>query len=148
MNINENIEDEKEIIETQWGVFTKQVAKRAMIAHLRASKLSLTSKCFKKKSRNRAFVFSRPSYANVRSLNVPKVNSIQAFTQVLVSNNFDETSNKNEQARMETPLSPFTAMRYFSDTQGKLIHSKWSRLVEIESQYIFVTCKFKKGSDQ
>ena len=79
---------------------------------------------------------------------MPKINSIQAFTQVLVTNNFDDTSTKNEQARMETPLSHYTSMRYFSDTQGKLIHSKWSGLVEIESQYIFVTCKFKKGSDQ
>ena len=38
-------------------------------------------------------------------LNMPKIKPIQAFTQVFVTNNFDDTSTKNEQARMETSLS-------------------------------------------
>ena len=49
---------------------------------------------------------------------MPKIKHIQAFTQVLVTNNFDDTSTKNEQARMETPLSHYTFMGYFQTLNG------------------------------
>ena len=42
MNINENIENEKETIKTQWGAITKQVAKRATIPRPRAINKSVT----------------------------------------------------------------------------------------------------------
>ena len=78
-------------------------------------------------------VISRQSNSNGSSLNVPKIKTILAFTQVLVTNNFDDTSIKIELARMETSLSHYMSMGYFSNTQGKLIRSKWFDLADIET---------------
>ena len=64
---------------------------------------------------------------------MPKIKTILAFTQVLGINNFDDTSTRNELARMETPLSHYMAMGYISDTQGKLIRSMWFDLADIET---------------
>ena len=101
MNINENIENEKVTIKTQWGAITKQVTKRATIARLRAINKSLTSKCFEKNSSRRAFFFSRPSNSNVRSLNMPKIKPIQAFTLVLVTNSYDDTIHQPNMNKLE-----------------------------------------------
>ena len=39
---------------------------------------------------------------------------------VLVTSNFEDDSNKNEQASMETPFSHYKSMGNFLDDQGQL----------------------------
>ena len=50
----------------------------------------------------------------------PKIELDRAFMPVLVINNFDDDSIKNERASMETPFSHYKSMRNFLDAQGQL----------------------------
>ena len=50
----------------------------------------------------------------------PKTELYRAFMPVLVSNNFDDDSIKNERASMETPFSHYKSMGNFLDAQGQL----------------------------
>ena len=52
-------------------------------------------------------------------MNVPEIKPLQA-THVLVTSNFVDDSFKNEQASLETSLSYYKSMGYFSDTQRQL----------------------------
>ena len=54
------------------------------------------------------------------SLIRPKIELDWAFMPVLVTNNFDDDSIKNEQASMETPFSHYKSMGNFLDVQGQL----------------------------
>ena len=49
----------------------------------------------------------------------PKIELKQAFMPVLVTNNFDDDSIKNEWASMETPYSHYKSMGNFFDPQGQ-----------------------------
>ena len=49
----------------------------------------------------------------------PKIELDWAFMPVLVTSNFDDKSNKNEQASMETPFSHYKSMGNFLDAQGQ-----------------------------
>ena len=64
--------------------------------------------------------FSGPSNSSVSSLNVPEIETLQAFTHVLDISSFDVDSIKKEQASMKTSLSHHKSMGSFSDTQGQL----------------------------
>ena len=50
----------------------------------------------------------------------PKIELDRAFMPVLVTNNFDDDSIKNERASMETPFSHYKSMGNFLDAQGQL----------------------------
>ena len=60
----------------------------------------------------RAIVFSGLSTSNVSRLNVPEIKPLVVFKHVLVT---------KEQASMETSLSHYNSLEYFSNTQGPLI---------------------------
>ena len=50
----------------------------------------------------------------------PKFKLDRPFMPVLVTNNFDDDSIKNEQASMEAPFAHYKSMGDFLDTQGQL----------------------------
>ena len=50
----------------------------------------------------------------------PEIKLVRAFMPVLVTDNFDDDSIKNEQASMETPFSHYKSMGNFLDAQGQL----------------------------
>ena len=50
----------------------------------------------------------------------PKIKLERAFMPVLVTSNFDDDSNKNKQASMETAFSHYKSMGNLSDAQGQL----------------------------
>ena len=50
----------------------------------------------------------------------PKIELDRAFMPVLGTSNFDDDSNKNEQASMETAFSHYKSMGNFLDAQGQL----------------------------
>ena len=50
----------------------------------------------------------------------PKIELDRAFMPVLVINNFDDDSIKNERASMETPFPHYKSMGNFLDPQGQL----------------------------
>ena len=50
----------------------------------------------------------------------PEIKLFQVFMPVLVTNNFDDDSIKNERASMETPVSHYKSTGIFLDTQGQL----------------------------
>ena len=50
----------------------------------------------------------------------PEINLAQAFMPVLITNNFDHDSIKNECASMETRLSDYKYDIFFLDAQGQL----------------------------
>ena len=52
-----------------------------------------------------------------------KIELDRAFMPVLVTNNFDDDSIKNERASMATPFSHYKSMRNFLDAQGQLTPS-------------------------
>ena len=54
------------------------------------------------------------------SLIRPEIKLIQAFMPVLVTNNFDNDSIKNERASMETRFSHYKSMGNVLDAQGQL----------------------------
>ena len=56
--------------------------------------------------------FSGLSTSNVSRLNVPEIKPLVVFKHVLVT---------KEQASMETSLSHYNSLEYFSNTQGPLI---------------------------
>ena len=99
----------------------KQVAQRATIAHLSpvcqhplisnkpASKVIKNLNSFQ--IREQLF-FLGLSTSNVSGLNVPEIKPLVVFKHVLVT---------KEQASMETSLSHFNSLEYFSNTQGQLI---------------------------
>ena len=98
-----------------------QVAQRATIAHLSpmcqhplisnkpASKVIKNLNSFQ--IREQLF-FSGLSTSNVSRLNVPEIKPLVVFKHVLVT---------KEQASMETSLSHYNSLEYFSNTQGPLI---------------------------
>ena len=100
---------------------SKQVAQRATIAHLSpmcqhplisnkpASKVIKNLNSFQ--IREQLF-FSGLSTSNVSRLNVPEIKPLVVFKHVLVT---------KEQARMETSLSHYNSLEYFSNTQAPLI---------------------------
>ena len=51
----------------------------------------------------------------------PKFKLDRALRPVLVTNNFDDDSIKNERASMETSFSHYKSMGVFFDVQGQLI---------------------------
>ena len=61
----------------------------------------------------------------------PKIKLDRAFMPVLVTNNFDDDSIKNEQASLETPFSHYKSMGNVLDLKGSLLRSQWSNLAEI-----------------
>ena len=48
----------------------------------------------------------------------PEIELVQAFMPVLVTSNFDDDSNKNERASMETPFSHYKTMGNVLDRMG------------------------------
>ena len=50
----------------------------------------------------------------------PEIELVRAFMPVLVTNNFDDDSIKNERASMETPFPHCKSMGIFLDNQGQL----------------------------
>ena len=104
------------------NAFKKQVAQRATIAHLSpmcqhplisnkpASKVINNLNSFQ--IREQLFSFSGLSTSNVSRLNVPEIKPLVVFKHVLVT---------KEQASMETSLSHYNSLEYFSNTQGPLI---------------------------
>ena len=102
----------------------KQVAQRATIAHLSpmcqhpfisnkpASKVIENLNSFQ--IREQLF-FSGLSTSNVSRLNVPEIKPLVVFKHVLVI---------KEEASMETSLSHYNSLEYFSNTQGQLIPQK------------------------
>ena len=48
----------------------------------------------------------------------PQIELVRAFMPVLVTNNFDDDSIKNEWASMEKPFSHFKSMGNFLDLKG------------------------------
>ena len=99
----------------------KQVALRATIAHLSpmcqhplisnkpASKVIKKLKSFQIRE---LLFFSGLSTSNVSRLNVPEIKPLVVFKHVLVT---------KEQASMETSLSHYNSLEYFSNTQAPLI---------------------------
>ena len=99
----------------------EQVAQRATIAHLSpmcqhpfisnkpASKVIKNLNSFQ--IREQLF-FSGLSTSNVSHLNVPEIKPLVVFKHVLVT---------KEQASMETSLSHYNSLEYFSNTQEPLI---------------------------
>ena len=99
----------------------KQVAQRATIAHLSpmcqhplisnkpASKVIKNLNSFQ--IREQLF-FSGLSTSNVSRLKVPEIKPLVVFKHALVT---------KEQASMETSLSHYNSLEYFSNTQGPLI---------------------------
>ena len=50
-----------------------------------------------------------------------------------------------EQASMETSLSHYNSLEYFSNNQGPLIPRIWPKLELVQDfMHVFVTCKFKE----
>ena len=66
------------------------------------------------------FRHSRASNSKIGRLIRPKIELDRALKPVLVTNNFDDDSIKNEQASMETPFSHYKSMGFFIDAQGQL----------------------------
>ena len=105
------------------NVFSKQVAQRATIAHLSpmcqhhlisnkpASKVikNLNSFQIRQQLFFQGFV---QCTSNVSRLNMPEIKPLVVFKHVLVT---------KEQASMETSLSHYNSLEYFSNTQGPLI---------------------------
>ena len=54
------------------------------------------------------------------SLIRPEIKLVWAFMPVLVTNNFDDDSIKNERASMETAFSHYKSGGKFLDAQGQL----------------------------
>ena len=105
--------------------FIKQVAQRATIAHLSpmcqhpltsnkpASKVIKNLNSFQ--IREQLFfqgLVPPGSTSDVSRLNVPEIKPLVVFKHVLVT---------KEQASMETSLSHYNSLEYFSNTQGPLI---------------------------
>ena len=100
----------------------KQVTQRATIAHLSPMCQHLlisnkpASKVIKKLNsfqiREQLFFQGLFSTSNVSRLNVPEIKHLVVFKHVLVT---------KEQASMETSLSHYNSLEYFSNTQGALI---------------------------
>ena len=59
---------------------------------------------------------------------------------VLVTNNFDDDSIKNERTSMETAFSHYKPMGNFLDTQGQQTPNQWSDLAEIRTRPRFYAC--------
>ena len=70
----------------------------------------------------------------------PEIELTQAFMPVLVTSNFDDDSIKNEWASMETPFSHYKSTGNVLDLKGKLLHSQWSDLAEIQPYPRFYAC--------
>ena len=66
------------------------------------------------------FRHSRAINSKMSGLIWPKIELDRAFMPVLVTNNFDDDSIKNERASMETPFSHYKSMGNFLDAQGQL----------------------------
>ena len=101
--------------------FKEQVAQRATIAHLSpmCQHLLISNKPASKVIKNlnsfqirEQLFFSGLSSSNVSCLNVPEIKPLVVFKHVLVT---------KEQASMETSLSHYNSLEYFSNTQGPLI---------------------------
>ena len=63
---------------------------------------------------------TRASNSKMSCLIRPKIELDRAFMPVLVTSNFDDDSNKNEQVSIETPFSHDKSMGNFLDAQGQL----------------------------
>ena len=67
---------------------------------------------------------------------MPEIKPLVVFKHVLVT---------KEQASMETSLSHYNSLAYFSNTQGPLIPQKVPKLELVQDfMHVFVTCKFKE----
>ena len=66
------------------------------------------------------FRHSRASNSKISGLIRPKIELNRVFMPVLVTNNFDDDSIKNERASMETAFSHYKSMGNFLDAQGQL----------------------------
>ena len=83
------------------------------------------------------------------SLIQAKIELDRAFMHVLVTNNFDDDSIKNEQASMETPFSHYKSMGNFlrrSRAANSLVSGQtWPKFDLVwDFMHVLVTCKYKK----
>ena len=128
--------------EGTWEII-KQVAQRAMIAHLSpmcqgpapkpyaafphpndaTHKIwSRLANWLQRYSSSKVWNFrhSRASNSKMSSLILPKIELDRAFTPVLVNSNFYDDLIKNEQASMETPFSHYKSKGNYLGAQGQL----------------------------
>ena len=70
----------------------------------------------------------------------PKIDLYRGFMPVLVTNDFDDDSIKNERASMETPFSHYTSRGNFLYAQGSELCSQRSDLAEIRTRPRFYAC--------
>ena len=78
----------------------------------------------------------------------PKIELDQAFMPVLVTNNFDDDSIKNERASMDTLFSHYKSMDFFraSRAANSVISGPiWPKFELVQDfMHVLVTCKYKK----